>query len=99
MVERLVEARKELVKAERESAWKEMAQQVAHEIKNPLTPMKLNLQHLQRQLDQNPDDIARLKPMIEKTADNIIRQIDSLSKIASDFSIIGLSLEIGRAHV
>lgn len=86
MVERLVEARKELVKAERESAWKEMAQQVAHEIKNPLTPMKLNLQHLQRQLDQNPDDIARLKPMIEKTADNIIRQIDSLSKIASDFS-------------
>src|SRR5690625_7140337 len=48
--------------------------------------MKLNLQHLQRQLDQNPDDIARLKPMIEKTADNIIRQIDSLSTIASDFS-------------
>jgi len=86
MVERLDEAQKELIKAERESAWKEMAQQVAHEIKNPLTPMKLNLQHLQRQLERNPDDVLKLKPLIEKTADNIINQIESLSKIASDFS-------------
>lgn len=86
MVERLDEAQKELIKAERESAWKEMAQQVAHEIKNPLTPMKLNLQHLQRQLENNPDDVLKLKPLIEKTADNIINQIESLNKIASDFS-------------
>lgn len=86
MVERLEEAQKELVKAERESAWKEMAQQVAHEIKNPLTPMKLNLQHLQRQLEQNPDKTLELKPVIEKTANNIIGQIESLNKIASDFS-------------
>ena len=86
MVERLDEAQKELIKAERESAWKEMAQQVAHEIKNPLTPMKLNLQHLQRQLENNPDDVLKLRPLIEKTADNIISQIESLNKIASDFS-------------
>lgn len=86
MVDRLDEAQKELVKAERESAWKEMAQQVAHEIKNPLTPMKLNLQHLQRQLEANPEDVLRLKPVIEKTASNIIEQIESLNKIASDFS-------------
>lgn len=86
MVERLEEAQKELVKAERESAWKEMAQQVAHEIKNPLTPMKLNLQHLQRQLEQYPDKAIELKPIIEKTANNIIGQIESLNKIASDFS-------------
>ncbi len=86
MVERLEEAQKELVKAERESAWKEMAQQVAHEIKNPLTPMKLNLQHLQRQLEENPDKVLELKPIIEKTANNIIGQIESLNKIASDFS-------------
>ncbi|MDZ7718578.1 MAG: HAMP domain-containing sensor histidine kinase [Balneolaceae bacterium] len=86
MVERLEEAQKELLKAERESAWKEMAQQVAHEIKNPLTPMKLNLQHLQRQLEQNPDKVLELKPVIEKTANNIIGQIESLNKIASDFS-------------
>lgn len=86
MAERLEKTRKELVKAEREAAWKEMAQQVAHEIKNPLTPMKLNLQHLQRQLDANPDNVMELKPVIEKTAKNIIEQIESLNKIASDFS-------------
>lgn len=86
MVIQLEEAQKELVKAERESAWKEMAQQVAHEIKNPLTPMKLNLQHLQRQLESNPDKALELKPLIEKTANNIIGQIESLNKIASDFS-------------
>ena len=86
MVQRLDDAKQELIKAERESAWKEMAQQVAHEIKNPLTPMKLNLQHLQRQLEQNPDDVVKLKPAIEKTAANVIEQIESLNKIASDFS-------------
>lgn len=86
MVRRLDEAQQELIKAERESAWKEMAQQVAHEIKNPLTPMKLNLQHLQRQLENNPENVLELKPVIEKTASNIIDQIESLKKIASDFS-------------
>ncbi len=86
MVQRLDETQQELMKAERESAWKEMAQQVAHEIKNPLTPMKLNLQHLQRQLEANPDNIHELRPVIERTASNIIEQIESLNKIASDFS-------------
>jgi len=86
MVNKLDDAQKELIKAERESAWKEMAQQVAHEIKNPLTPMKLNLQHLQRQLEANPENVINLKPAIEKTAANIIEQIESLNKIASDFS-------------
>ncbi|CAN5408593.1 hypothetical protein BH23BAC3_BH23BAC3_29910 [soil metagenome] len=86
MVNKLDEAQKELIKAERESAWKEMAQQVAHEIKNPLTPMKLNLQHLQRQLEANPENVMNLKPAIETTAANIIEQIESLNKIASDFS-------------
>jgi signal transduction histidine kinase len=86
MVARLDEVQKELLLAEREAAWKEMAQQVAHEIKNPLTPMKLNLQHLQRQLEANPDNVMELKPVIERTAANVIEQIDSLNKIASDFS-------------
>ena len=48
--------------------------------------MKLNLQHLQRQLEANPDNVLNLKPAIEKTAANIIEQIESLNKIASDFS-------------
>lgn len=86
MVSRLDEAQRELVRAEREAAWKEMAQQVAHEIKNPLTPMKLNLQHLQRQLQNHPEDVFELKPFIERTAENVIEQIESLNKIASDFS-------------
>ncbi|MDZ7690332.1 MAG: HAMP domain-containing protein [Balneolaceae bacterium] len=50
MVIRLKELQDELAAAEREAAWKEMAQQVAHEIKNPLTPIKLNIQHLERQM-------------------------------------------------
>lgn len=93
MVQRLDHAQKELMKAERESAWKEMAQQVAHEIKNPLTPMKLNLQHLQRQLEANPEKADALRPLIEKTAANIIEQIESLNKIASDFSKFAKPIE------
>lgn len=86
MVFRLKQLQTELAKAEREAAWKEMAQQVAHEIKNPLTPMKLNVQHLERQLastDYNPEELkARIKDIIS----NIIEQIQSLNSIASDFS-------------
>ena len=63
-----------------------MAQQVAHEIKNPLTPMKLNLQHLERQLNVSEDEFKLMKPKIEKIAANMIDQIESLSQIASDFS-------------
>jgi signal transduction histidine kinase len=86
MVYRLKDLQKDLARAEREAAWKEMAQQVAHEIKNPLTPMKLNLQHLQRQLNVSDEDFKKMKPQIEKIAVNMIDQIESLSKIASDFS-------------
>lgn len=86
MVYRLKELQKDLAIAEREAAWKEMAQQVAHEIKNPLTPMKLNLQHLERQLNASKSDMNKLKPNIEKIAANMIGQIESLNKIASDFS-------------
>lgn len=86
MVSRLKDLQNELAKTEREAAWKEMAQQVAHEIKNPLTPMKLNLQHLQRQLNVSDDQFNELKPQIEKVAQNMIGQIESLNKIASDFS-------------
>ncbi|MEX0608548.1 MAG: ATP-binding protein [Balneolaceae bacterium] len=86
MVYRLKALQKDLSKAEREAAWKEMAQQVAHEIKNPLTPMKLNLQHLERQLKKPDSDFIKMKPQIEKIAGNMIEQIESLNQIASDFS-------------
>lgn len=72
-----------LIKSERESAWREMAKQVAHEIKNPLTPMKLSIQQLQRVAKDNPDD---LNERIERTAKTLIEQIETLTKIANEFS-------------
>lgn len=72
-----------LAQSERESAWREMAKQVAHEIKNPLTPMKLNLQYLQHLIKYNPEDF---KEKFEKASAGIIEQIDSLAGIANAFS-------------
>lgn len=72
-----------LAQSERESAWREMAKQVAHEIKNPLTPMKLNIQHLQRVVQTNPDDI---NDRVNKVSKMLIEQIDTLSHIATEFS-------------
>jgi signal transduction histidine kinase len=72
-----------LAKSEREGAWREMAKQVAHEIKNPLTPMKLSIQHLQRALKDNSPDI---KELTEKISQRMIEQIDNLSNIATAFS-------------
>lgn len=93
MVYRLQELRKNLLEAEREAAWKEMAQQVAHEIKNPLTPMKLNLQHLDRQLKSSSLNAEELREKVEKINLNMIEQIESLSKIASDFSKFARPIE------
>lgn len=73
----------QLAKSERESAWREMAKQVAHEIKNPLTPMKLSIQHLQRIYDPN-DPQSKVK--LDKVANSIIEQIDALTNIANEFS-------------
>ncbi len=72
-----------LVQNERESAWREMARQVAHEIKNPLTPMKLNIQYLQQALKLNHPNVRDLTTRI---AGSLIEQIDNLSYIASEFS-------------
>lgn len=86
MVSRLKKLQKELATAEREAAWKEMAQQVAHEIKNPLTPMKLNVQHLERQLKNDNQNPEELKKRVQQITANLIEQIQSLNNIASDFS-------------
>lgn len=71
-----------LAKSERETAWREMAKQIAHEIKNPLTPMKLNLQFLQRSNPEAEDYQEKLK----KVSETMIEQIDNLSSIATEFS-------------
>ncbi len=72
-----------LAKSERESAWREMAKQIAHEIKNPLTPMKLSIQHLQRSIAEND---PRAHELAKKVSVTLIEQIDNLAHIASEFS-------------
>ncbi len=72
-----------LAKSERESAWREMAKQVAHEIKNPLTPMKLNIQFAQRALEQKKEG---WEEQFKSIAETLLTQIDELSSIASAFS-------------
>ncbi len=72
-----------LAQSERETAWREMAKQVAHEIKNPLTPMKLSIQHLQRAYKANPEEA---EPLMKRVTTTLIEQIDNLTTIASEFS-------------
>lgn len=83
MLEQLDDSARKLAISEREYAWREMAKQVAHEIKNPLTPMKLNIQYLQRQLENNSPNARQIA---DKMANTLVTQIDHLSNIASDFS-------------
>lgn len=86
MVVKLEDSVKLIALNERDTAWREMAKQVAHEIKNPLTPMKLSIQYLQRTANGDPD---RTKQMIERVSTTLIEQIDSLSEIAGAFSNFG----------
>jgi nitrogen fixation/metabolism regulation signal transduction histidine kinase len=83
MVVKLGESALALAKSEREGAWREMARQVAHEIKNPLTPMKLSIQYLQKAID---NDSVNVKELSSNVARTLVEQIDHLSKIAADFS-------------
>jgi two-component system nitrogen regulation sensor histidine kinase NtrY len=83
MIHELEQSAERLARSERESAWREMAKQVAHEIKNPLTPMKLAIQHLQRALAENRPGATELARKMSVT---LIEQIDSLNHIASEFS-------------
>lgn len=71
-----------LARSERETAWREMAKQIAHEIKNPLTPMKLNIQFLQRSKPSDKDYDEKVRRVTE----TLIEQIDNLSNIATEFS-------------
>ena len=83
MIDELEESAVKLATSEREQAWREMAKQVAHEIKNPLTPMRLSVQSFQRRF--NPED-PDIHEKIEEFSKTLIQQIDTLSSIASAFS-------------
>ncbi len=83
MIAQLERSAEKLAKSERDMAWREMAKQVAHEIKNPLTPMKLGIQHLLRAYEQNAPNLPEL---VNKVSNTLIEQIDNLSHIANEFS-------------
>ncbi len=83
MVEELQRSVELLAKKERESAWREMARQIAHEIKNPLTPMKLSVQQLYRSWKSGEKSYEEY---LEKSTKTLLQQIDNLSNIASEFS-------------
>lgn len=83
MVKDLKRNQGQLAEMERESAWKEMAKQVAHEIKNPLTPMKLSIQQL---MIAHDDKSPKFNSIFDKVTKTIIGQIDILKNIASEFS-------------
>ncbi len=76
-------AAQHLASTEREMAWREMAQQIAHEIKNPLTPMKLSIQHLLRSYDPKNKEGEQ---QLNRVLDSIIEQIDGLTRMANEFS-------------
>lgn len=84
MVEKLEQSAELLAHSEREVAWREMAKQVAHEIKNPLTPMKLSIQHMESRIREAEE--AEAKEIVRHVSKVLIEQIDNLSRIASEFS-------------
>jgi len=112
MIDELEGSAAQLAQSEREAAWREMAKQVAHEIKNPLTPMRLTVQSFERKFD--PED-PEINQKIGEYSNTLIQQIDTMSSIASAFSnfadmpaqqsetldvpkIVRLSLEIFTEH-
>ncbi|MGC1471125.1 MAG: ATP-binding protein [Psychroserpens sp.] len=83
MIDELEESAVKLATNEREQAWREMAKQVAHEIKNPLTPMRLSVQSFQRKFDPQDEKIFQ---KVDEYSQTLIQQIDTMSSIASAFS-------------
>lgn len=83
MVDQLEDSAIKLAQSQREEAWREMAKQVAHEIKNPLTPMRLTVQNFQRKFDPNDPD---LKQKLRDYSETLIQQIDTMTAVASAFS-------------
>lgn len=94
MVDRVEESAGQLAKAERESAWRTMARQIAHEINNPLTPMKLSVQKLQ--LKRGTD---QFDAYFEKTTQMLVSEIDNLAHIAQSFSAFAKQPEVVTTEV
>jgi two-component system, NtrC family, nitrogen regulation sensor histidine kinase NtrY len=93
MQEQLADSRRKVAQHERQLAWREMARQVAHEIKNPLTPMKLSVQHLRRAFEDSKmgdagagaSGTSRFANVFDRITVTLIEQIDTLARIANEF--------------
>jgi nitrogen fixation/metabolism regulation signal transduction histidine kinase len=96
MAAELQRQRKELERTHRLEAWAEMARQVAHEIKNPLTPIQLNAEHLRR---VHHDRGEPLSPILQQCVENILTQVKLLRQIASEFSSFASSPTARRSRV
>jgi nitrogen fixation/metabolism regulation signal transduction histidine kinase len=83
MTERLASARTQLAAAEREAAWREVARRLAHEIKNPLTPMRLSLHRLQRRVGLVPDD---QRAAVADSLEALLHEVEHLTRLAGQFS-------------
>jgi signal transduction histidine kinase len=94
MVDELEASAVKLAKSEREVAWREMAKQVAHEIKNPLTPMRLSIQHFEQQVAKGD---SQWNEKVHEFSQSLIQQIDTMSAIASTFSQFA-TMPIGQSE-
>ncbi|MBS1549652.1 MAG: HAMP domain-containing histidine kinase [Bacteroidetes bacterium] len=83
MVLKISEQKDRLAQVQKEEAWKEMAKQVAHEVKNPLTPMKLRIQNFQRRFDPHDPEISH---KVNELSNSLINQIDLIATVATAFS-------------
>src|SRR5574341_2313744 len=72
----------ELIKAQKVAAWKEVAQRIAHEIKNPLTPIQLSAQRLRRRLARVPGE----EQLVTECTETIIQEVDGLKRLVDEFS-------------
>ncbi len=96
MIAQLEANEEKIAQTQREMAWRQMARQVAHEIKNPLTPMRLSIQHLTRAWDSGSDKLQDLFPKVMKT---LVSQIDTMVRIANSFSEFAKMPEASKSKV
>ena len=94
MVDELEHSAEQLAQSERETTWREMARQIAHEIKNPLTPMKLSVQYMIKAWEKM--DADKFDAYIRRTSDTLVEQIDHLSFVASEFSNLAKTTQQGE---
>jgi nitrogen fixation/metabolism regulation signal transduction histidine kinase len=96
MIDEISESADKLAKNEREMAWREMAKQIAHEIKNPLTPMKLSVQFLLKAWDNQQENFENY---LKRVSNTLIEQIDQLHNIANEFSNFAKMPQAQRSNI